>query len=33
LNLPTEVSLKPYAHERFRSGKLLTGRYGLGAVS
>lgn len=33
LGLPTEVPLTPYAHERFRSGNLLTGRYGLGAVS
>jgi sarcosine oxidase subunit beta len=33
LGLPTEVPLAPYAHERFRSGHLLTGRYGLGAVS
>ncbi len=33
LGLPTEVPLTPYAHERFRSGQLLTGRYGLGAVS
>lgn len=33
LGLPTDVSLVPYAHERFRSGNLLTGRYGLGAVS
>lgn len=33
LGLPTEVPLAPYAHERFRSGQLLTGRYGLGAVS
>ena len=33
LGLSTEVSLAPYAHERFRSGQLLTGRYGLGAVS
>mgnify|MGYP006189358203 CR=1 FL=1 len=33
LGLPTEVPLTPYAHERFRSGHLLTGRYGLGAVS
>lgn len=33
LGLPTDVSLAPYAHERFRSGQLLTGRYGLGAVS
>lgn len=33
LGLPTEVPLAPYAHERFRSGHLLSGRYGLGAVS
>jgi sarcosine oxidase subunit beta len=33
LGLPTDVSLAPYAHERFRSGKLLRGRYGSGAVS
>jgi sarcosine oxidase subunit beta len=33
LGLPTEVSLAPYALERFRSGRLLTGRYGVGAVS
>jgi len=33
LGLPTDVSLAPYAHERFRSGKLLLGRYGSGAVS
>jgi sarcosine oxidase subunit beta len=33
LGLPTDVSLAPYAHERFRRGNLLTGRYGLGAVS
>lgn len=33
LGLPTDVPLTPYAHERFRSGQLLTGRYGLGAVS
>ena len=33
LGLPTDVSLAPYAHERFRSGRLLTGRYGSGAVS
>ncbi len=33
LGLPTDVSLTPYAHERFRNGQLLTGRYGLGAVS
>ncbi len=33
LNLPTDVSLAPYAHERFRTGQLLSGKYGLGAVS
>ena len=33
LGLPTDVSLAPYALERFRSGKLLQGRYGSGAVS
>jgi sarcosine oxidase subunit beta len=33
LGLPTEVSLRPYAHERFRNGQLLAGSYGLGAVS
>ena len=33
LDLPTDVSLAPYAHERFRSGRMLTGRYGAGAVS
>jgi len=33
LGLPTDVSLAPYAHERFRSGRLLLGRYGSGAVS
>jgi len=33
LNLPTDVSLAPYALERFSSGQLLTGKYGLGAVS
>lgn len=33
LGLPTDVSLAPYALERFRSGRLLTGRYGVGAVS
>ena len=33
LGLPTDVSLASYAHERFRSGKLLRGRYGSGAVS
>ena len=33
LGLPTDVSLVPYALERFRQGRLLTGRYGVGAVS
>ncbi|CAG9274397.1 NAD(P)/FAD-dependent oxidoreductase [Paraburkholderia unamae] len=33
LGLPTDVSLEPYALERFASGALLTGKYGLGAVS
>ncbi|WP_290877615.1 FAD-binding oxidoreductase [Aquabacterium sp.] len=33
LGLPTDVSLAPYALERFRSGHLLTGLYGKGAVS
>jgi len=33
LGLPTDVSLSPYALQRFGSGQLLTGKYGLGAVS
>jgi len=33
LGLPTDVSLEPYALDRFASGALLTGKYGLGAVS
>ncbi|MFT4192512.1 MAG: FAD-binding oxidoreductase [Comamonas sp.] len=33
LGLPTAVSLAPYSIERFRTGQLLTGKYGLGAVS
>ncbi|MCF8208696.1 MAG: FAD-binding oxidoreductase [Rhodoferax sp.] len=33
LGLPTEVPLTPYALERFRSGALLQGSYGSGAVS
>lgn len=33
LGLPTDVRLAPYALERFRTGQLLTGKYGLGAVS
>lgn len=33
LGLETEVPLAPYSLERFRTGSLLKGRYGLGAVS
>jgi sarcosine oxidase subunit beta len=33
LGLPTDVSLQPYALDRFRAGRLLVGRYGRGAVS
>jgi sarcosine oxidase subunit beta len=33
LGLATEVDIAPYALERFRIGGLLTGKYGLGAVS
>jgi sarcosine oxidase subunit beta len=33
LDIATDVSLVPYAYERFRKGKLLIGRYGQGAVS
>jgi sarcosine oxidase, subunit beta len=33
LGQPTDVSLDPYALSRFASGALLTGKYGLGAVS
>lgn len=33
LGQPTDVSLTPYALERFRAGRLLVGRYGRGAVS
>ncbi len=33
LGLATDVSLAPYALERFRTGQLLTGKYGVGAVS
>jgi glycine/D-amino acid oxidase-like deaminating enzyme len=33
LGLPTDVSLAPYALERFASGALLVGKYGSGAVS
>lgn len=33
LGIATDVSLAPYALERFRTGHLLTGKYGVGAVS
>jgi sarcosine oxidase subunit beta len=33
LGLPTDVPLGPYALERFRTGHLLHGRYGSGAVA
>jgi sarcosine oxidase subunit beta len=33
LGLATDVPLAPYALERFGAGRLLTGRYGSGAVS
>jgi sarcosine oxidase subunit beta len=33
LRQPTDVSLAPYALERFGTGRLLTGKYGVGAVS
>lgn len=33
LHLPTDVPLAPYALDRFSAGRLLTGKYGLGAVS
>ncbi|WP_028998543.1 NAD(P)/FAD-dependent oxidoreductase [Azohydromonas australica] len=33
LGLATDVPLAPYSIERFRNGRLLTGKYGLGAVS
>lgn len=33
LGLPTAVDIAPYALERFRAGHLLSGKYGLGAVS
>ncbi|WP_431798440.1 FAD-binding oxidoreductase (plasmid) [Cupriavidus metallidurans] len=33
LGLQTDVDIAPYALERFRTGGLLTGKYGLGAVS
>lgn len=33
LGLATDVPLAPYALERFQTGQLLTGKYGVGAVS
>jgi sarcosine oxidase subunit beta len=33
LGQPTDLPIEPYALERFSSGRLLTGRYGAGAVS
>ncbi|CAN5653305.1 FAD-binding oxidoreductase [soil metagenome] len=33
LGLPNDISLAPYALERFRTGHALVGKYGLGAVS
>lgn len=33
IGLATDGPLAPYALERFRSGRLLRGRYGSGAVS
>lgn len=33
LGLPTDVSLSPYSYDRFATGSLLVGKYGLGAVS
>jgi glycine/D-amino acid oxidase-like deaminating enzyme len=33
LGMTTDVSLAPYSIERFTTGQLLTGKYGLGAVS
>ena len=33
MGLPTDVSLKPYRLERFERGELMTGKYGMGAVS
>jgi glycine/D-amino acid oxidase-like deaminating enzyme len=33
LGVPTDLSLTPYALQRFSEGRLLTGRYGAGAVS
>jgi len=33
LGMPTDVPLAPYTIERFAQGRLLTGRYGAGALS
>jgi len=33
LGLTPDISLAPCAYERFASGHLLVGQYGLGAVS
>lgn len=33
LGMETEIDIAPYSLERFRNGALLTGKYGLGAVS
>jgi glycine/D-amino acid oxidase-like deaminating enzyme len=33
LGLPPDFDLAPYALARFAGGRLLTGRYGAGAVS
>lgn len=33
LGIATDVSLEPYALERFSTGQFLSGKYGLGAVS
>ncbi|WP_018150803.1 NAD(P)/FAD-dependent oxidoreductase [Leeia oryzae] len=33
MGLKTDIDLAPYAYDRFTSGSLLTGKYGLGAVS
>ncbi|MNT93640.1 Monomeric sarcosine oxidase [compost metagenome] len=33
LGIESEIDIAPYSLERFRNGALLTGKYGLGAVS
>jgi glycine/D-amino acid oxidase-like deaminating enzyme len=33
LGMTPDISLAPYAYERFDTGHLLVGKYGLGAVS